>query len=158
MTNRIFKRWIKDLRSGNFIQGQGYLCQEQEDQCGTKVPKRHCCLGVLADQGVDSGDIQRRGTATGSYEYKHKNDSDDEWVTGLPTPRMMEWAGIPWRITNPEEFGSSETFNTADRLAGMNDTQNWNFKQIADWVETTLTPLVQSSPSVSPASPERIDD
>lgn len=158
MTNRIFKQWIKDLKSSNFIQGQGYLCRESEILLDSR---QHCCLGVLADQGFDSGDIQRRGTVTGAYEYKHKNDSDDEWVSGLPTPRMMEWAGIPWRIANPEEPGSSETINTADRLAGMNDNSGWNFKQIAEWVETNLTPLVQSNPVVSPASNEidpRIDD
>lgn len=39
MNQELKTRWISALRSGEYEQGQGYLCKD----------RKYCCLGVLAD-------------------------------------------------------------------------------------------------------------
>lgn len=43
MNKRIKKKWLKALRSGEYVQGKGALCQK-----GAEYDK-FCCLGVLTD-------------------------------------------------------------------------------------------------------------
>lgn len=46
----IHTKWIKDLRSGKFVQAQSTLCAYETDAYDDIIPdtKAYCCLGVLA--------------------------------------------------------------------------------------------------------------
>lgn len=47
MKKSVKEAWVEALRSGEYKQGEGYLCQ-----MGIDGAIRHCCLGVLTDMGM----------------------------------------------------------------------------------------------------------
>ncbi|HEY4832468.1 MAG TPA: hypothetical protein VIH61_07925, partial [Waddliaceae bacterium] len=49
MNKKIKKQWLKELRSGEWVQGRGKLMDNQD---------RACCLGVLCDIAVREGIIK----------------------------------------------------------------------------------------------------
>jgi hypothetical protein len=53
MNKRVKKLWLKALRSGKYVQGQGTLRR------GTKPHQKHCCLGVLSELAIADGAIKQ---------------------------------------------------------------------------------------------------
>lgn len=80
MNKAIARRWCKELRSGNWKQGQGAL----KDAAGNV-----CCLGVLCEMAVAEGVIKPPVQGNGGY-----------WDYGLAGERMTlpsevrHWAGM----------------------------------------------------------------
>ncbi len=122
--NGFQKQWIAALRSGDFQQCRGSLCQVKEDRLS------FCCLGVacemVANMDVGIRRVQKSTRITFDGEF----------------------AGLPPNVWPLLKVGSSEgTFKTpvifhapcADveisSLIGLNDSLGWTFSQIADYVE-----------------------
>lgn len=64
MTEAQFDAWVEALRSGNFEQGEGSLCDSRG---------RYCCLGVFAkinglDMDANAGDIETESRSWDPHE------------------------------------------------------------------------------------------
>ena len=115
MNAKIKARWIKALRSGEYMQGQNYLHQTDSGQ----KEHRYCCLGVLCELAVKShiippSDILYKGK--GIYFYGE--------VSGSLPSEVESWAEI-------------SSFD-ADILVEMND-EGASFKKIARYIERSKT-------------------
>lgn len=125
--------WLKDLRSGEYKKGKGYLKFVYEHKNGKKET-RYCCMGVLSEgQKVES---RLRGSPVchtdegkqlASFDYSN-HDSD------VYMPNMEWFEGL---FDERGKVFSQTIEDLADKLAGMNDG-NQSFKKIADWIERNL--------------------
>lgn len=105
---RITKKWIKALRSGKFQQGKNYLCKDD----------KYCCLGVLAV----------------------KYFGEDVFVPakghGIENIKSIE--GNISHLPNIFKNKVGLDYDTEQRLIVMNDCDNKNFNQIADYIESLI--------------------
>ena len=123
MDAAIKTQWLDDLRSGNFNKGKGVLHRVIKNEDGTE---RHefCCLGVLCEQAVAAGVLERHDVAdpdsgdTVSY-------GDDYDTTYLPLV-VRDWAGID---------SHSPVLSNGDHVAILNDEVHDEFGPIADAIE-----------------------
>jgi len=129
MNKKLKAIWLKNLRSGKFKQGNGYLKQQREDK-----EIKYCCLGVLCTTLVRNGTIKRPRQQT---EYDSNGTicawSFDDSESELSC-RLLAETGIP---------GSAQ-----DMLIKLNDgrkdddtgaiIKRKTFKQIAAWIENNL--------------------
>lgn len=116
--------WLAALRSGDYKQGQNYL----------KTRDGMCCLGVACD-------IRHKGeanywrlssgghyeTPVRSYAYPHEQDLGPEIYAALDQNVDEENAPFP----------PVRSFLAAHN-DGENGMEQWNFHQIADWIEANL--------------------
>lgn len=120
MNPKVKAKWVKALRSGEYVQGKGGLC----------IPgKKHdtfCCLGVLTDLAVRAKVTQwapdvPSGALPGQSYY---NAAD------LPDA-VAAWAGLDRTvpIINPHL-----NLNAID----ANDDRAYSFEEIADLIEANL--------------------
>jgi hypothetical protein len=125
MNPEIKAQWIADLRSGEFVQGTGYL----------NADGKLCCLGVLCEQAVKAGVVESDMSGEGTVYYDGKDNI-------LPD-QVREWAGLPGANTHDNPNNPDVTVHdTAVSLAELNDGENgWEghtFGQIADLIEAQL--------------------
>lgn len=101
-------RWLEALRGRKYIQARGYLRLSTDDN------KKHCCcLGVLCDL-VNPTEWDASSLNWGpSYQFR-----GDE---GLPDKTVLKETGL--------------TLAKARKLADLNDYGDYDFKQIADFIE-----------------------
>lgn len=101
-------KWLADLRSGQYKQGRKQLRDEYD---------QYCCLGVLCDGlGV------RWEKLVSNYGASF-SDPDGMSTAYLPED-VRELVGI--------------TVMDQARLVNLNDSDLWNFEQIAEYVEEML--------------------
>tara|TARA_R110002012_G_scaffold25715_4_gene84720 strand:- start:2258 stop:2629 length:372 start_codon:yes stop_codon:yes gene_type:complete len=116
------KKWIKALRSGDYLQVQERLYEVNEID-GTTA---YCCLGVACDLLVDDYWIGHRG-----HRGEWSIGAFKKWETStgtlnsaiLPTPEMVDSMGLDIEYVKD--------------LADLND-QGWSFAKIADKIERDL--------------------
>jgi len=122
------KKWVKALRSGEYLQGTGSLCKKDEISGGCE----YCCLGVACDILTE-----------------------DDWVN---PPHWTVWSigkheefDIPshddkkgWGYSNTSSFPSLKNLKKmgldvayAQELAELND-KGWSFEKIANKIEKDL--------------------
>lgn len=118
MDQAIKQEWVAALRSGEYVQGRGYL-RDRHD--------KFCCLGVLCEIAVKHGVIPPAAPRDDDADCQWYGDSD------IYTPEVVvEWADLPYK--NPRVTHSTEGQNT---LAGFND-DHYTFNDIADMIEADL--------------------
>lgn len=136
MNPEIKAKWIADLRSGEFQQGQRRLAKIQPDGS-----IRHCCLGVLAEQCAAAGAVSRTIS-----QY------DSVWFDGngfLLTPTVADWAGIPENMrsspsgpSDPVDIKLILPDGSEQNASLLNDGDpvfaRRTFDEIADAIERTL--------------------
>jgi hypothetical protein len=116
--------WIEALRSGDYKQGRGLLCNAKDQMC---------CLGVLYDVGVDGDWSLDKGAA---------DNGEDVW--GI-RERMHSFYGdgffyevnaseLPQTVLN--KVGLEEY--QQDQLIQLNDAEKRSFKYIARYIEKNL--------------------
>lgn len=90
MNPEIKARWLEKLRSGEYLQGTGYLKAIDDSH---KI--RYCCLGVLCEIAVEDGILHvNPGTVVSSiFSYADATNADDCNETILPDA-VAAWAGI----------------------------------------------------------------
>lgn len=125
MNPEIKAQWLEDLRSGNFRKGRGVLHRVRDASDGTKIHE-FCCLGVLCEQAVAAGVVERHGSPDNGGAYSYGADSD---ATYLPR-EVREWAGID---THSPVVMTGEY--RGDHVATLNDDHYDDFGPIADAIE-----------------------
>jgi hypothetical protein len=145
MKAEVKAQWVKDLRSGQFEQGGGWLARTDDDG---KV--RYCCLGVLCDQAVKAGVIP--APELHGWDYLYLDDERDTDKTGeafnqacsLPR-KVAEWAGLPrnddgtWPsdvIIEPADPDDAESTDLSAIEA--NDGVDLDFAEIADLIDKNV--------------------
>jgi hypothetical protein len=133
MNPEIKKAWVKALRSGEYAQSTGALCNlknvgtESRDEYAVKG---YCCLGVLTDLAVKAEVAQWERSGDGLPVQGVRETIEpgiNTVVTALLPQNVMDWAGL--EQTNPLIRGKS--------LASMND-EGKSFEEIADVIEEGL--------------------
>jgi hypothetical protein len=125
MTKRdLIVKWITALRSGKYKQGR-YILRTTDNS-------EFCCLGVACEIHPDF-------------------DLNNEWCAmySLPPEHIMQEYGIAFKQhvslinTVRGQYGLiMEQPSLASFLVHLNDNVGYDFKEIADWIECYLLPLV----------------
>lgn len=109
------KRWVDALRSGEYEQTQGRLCDEDG---------RMCCLGVLIDVTQDGNWVEDMDTSS----YDSNYTCVEGWLF------RDHDSNLPGRVR--ENLGITD--RQEQDLIIMNDEKDADFSEIADWVEANL--------------------
>lgn len=123
MKSEIKKIWIEALRSGKYKQGKSYLrSRDSSDGIDT-----YCCLGVLVDCYLQANPKDGRWAININDSVFYVAGMNSSWDTGyLPqNPKFKQWTG---ELKHKKEY----------QLVKLNDDANFNFAQIADWIEENL--------------------
>lgn len=116
MNKTIKRRWVKALRSGEYKQGYGTLCQTVDGV------DEFCVMGVFIDS-----------TVIGDWEVS-------SWQYYLPDGKFRTfWTFEGFRTIIADDFLQKAGISThlADNLTLMNDGR-YTFDQLADWIEEML--------------------
>lgn len=122
--DEIITEWTAALRSGEYEQGHGHLCNVIGDY------NYHCCLGVLCELAVKHNIIPEGVVNSCSHTKSFEGSS-----ASLPT-KVREWAGIFDELgsfDNPIERPTVSC--TVNALSGLNDS-GVSFSEIADIIES----------------------
>jgi hypothetical protein len=111
MNKQVKKKWIEELRSEKYVQGQGQLYKPNENA--------YCCLGVLCK-------IYAREKKKAITNFVYQIGPDSETLDGYvyPLPQICEWADI-----NEDE---------CRELGRKNDLEDLSFNSISDYIEKYL--------------------
>ena len=122
MNQRVKRKWIAALRSGEYKQGKGYL----------RKGDRFCCLGVLCDlyrQEMNDPVWDRTGLAT-------QNPARfSEPFAELPSAAVCDWAGLKGDFRNDPVVKAASYGSVT--LSDQND-QGYDFTTIADLIQASL--------------------
>jgi hypothetical protein len=121
MKKEIAEKWVQALRSGEYRQGRGVLCDIYDGK------RRFCCLGVLCEVAINSGlkietkEKEKYGALVMNYARSH---------IFLPESvrNFTEMHSINGEIFL-EEYGGKVS------LADLNDHKNFSFESIANVIE-----------------------
>lgn len=116
--NNNAKKWVEALRSGKYKQGQHLLRNEKDE---------FCCLGVACEVYVASNPDAHKAVLDpdDQYSYLYRDSSGQDHSATL-SDEVREWLGL----TAPD--GSY----VASSLINLNDTERYDFDQIADVIES----------------------
>lgn len=121
MNKEVKKKWLKALRSGEYDQGKGCLLTR------TSKGDKFCCLGVLCNLYAQA----HPGTGF-KDEFESYSFFDESYQ--LPI-KVRNWA----KISKSKKFDYDHYKVTAgSKLMQLNDMDNCNFNEIADWIEENL--------------------
>lgn len=112
MRAAIKRRWVAALRSGDYLQTRGTMC----DQTGAM-----CCLGVLCDVAAGPKGVWKK-RHSGAWAYFDTPGGDGHMA--VPPVSLLTDVGLPSITTTI--------------LAEMNDMDKKSFTEIADWIEENL--------------------
>lgn len=108
---KLRSKWLKALRSNNYMQGDGLLRNPCDES--------YCCLGVLAKEaGIDDSELDNIGDFTGR-EFKF------DLITKIP--KSLVQYNIKKKTRKNTKF--------CDILISMNDDGDDTFNEIADYIE-----------------------
>jgi hypothetical protein len=122
------KKWVEALRSGDYQQGGGILCKEDE----ISDDYDYCCLGVACDIFVEGDWIQHKDWdvwSIGPYEDFSMPSHGDKKNWG-----RSDTASFP-SLKILKKMGLDVAY--AQELAELND-KGWSFKKIANKIEKDL--------------------
>ena len=135
MNPEIREQWAKDLESGDYPQGRGFL----------RTDGGFCCLGVLCEQAVRAGVISRFGLDENPYTAEPAEDVSDGsasvYGTSLESPensmaylplKLIRWADLNY--ADPHVICETDEETT---LAELND-RGTSFGEIARLVREQL--------------------
>jgi hypothetical protein len=114
----IKERWIEELRSGKYRQGNGLLNDGEGN---------YCCLGVLCELAVADGVIEE------PTDLPHQRGLSYDGSNALTPQLVQEWAGLRFR-TPVVRWG--DEYDVA--VTTLND-EGVTFAEIADVLERTRT-------------------
>ena len=115
------QKWVDALRSGKYTQGRKALHKDS----------KFCCLGVACDlysKKVSGTWVKEPDGSTGFYFMVNGYSSQDH----LPTP-VKKWLGLK---TSHGFLGPDSSPGVAQSLIELNDNFRFDFKKIADVIES----------------------
>lgn len=137
MNPEVKTQWLEALRSGEFQQGTGALCE------GGK----YCCLGVLSELAVRAGVVRGYdgGTQDGAPRRAYGLDEDGADLD-YPSWEVVRWAGLASRTPKVEAAWDENDWDPeiddlrvlSIGLDELNDDRLWSFGEIADVIEDQL--------------------
>jgi hypothetical protein len=116
MNIEVKQKWVEALKSGEYIQGSEYLCNNN----------KHCCLGVLTDLYVKENNLEWN---TMTYDDDNVKSLNNE-CTVLPDC-VIEWADLPNK--NPYVFCNGKKMMIAEHNDG-----GVTFEELAQIIEEQL--------------------
>ncbi len=119
MNKAIKKKWLRALRSGEYVQGRNQLVTE-----GVNYDK-FCCLGVLVNE------TEGFGIKKNSYFFGPFASSDPDEIQ-YTCGNSFDTLSVAFR--RRVGLSADDTFVLMD----MNDIARKNFKTIANWIERNL--------------------
>ncbi len=127
---QVKQEWLAALRSGEYKQGRGFLCDEKG---------RMCCLGVVYDAAVDGQWVQ---TEARDFTKYGRQVTKSVWgvrvklvsIFGRGSIFEVEEGNLPDPIL--KRIGLTD--DDQQDLIRMNDREKRNFKYIADYIEKNL--------------------
>lgn len=130
---QIKKAWLKALRGGEYLQGDGQLRRKEESFY------TYCCLGVLCDIQAPR---RWQDDCFGKQSYTRVSEGQEGIEVGVLTnnrtiilgDHIFDNRDLP-NIKNLNAFGLDPA--AAVVLANMNDS-NKSFKVIANWIDKHL--------------------
>lgn len=142
----IITQWVKDLRSGDYLQVRGrlegnYAESAFEDPTDEQLAETEgltgfCCLGVLVQQPAALEDTGCEIDTARDYTTLINLDSTETWETSLPV-EVQEALSLTERVPSVQEF-DDEPRPLQSNLIDLNDDFGWTFPKIADLVEAFL--------------------
>jgi len=123
VNEEIKARWTARLRSGQDVQGTGYLNRNG----------RKCCLGVLCELACEAGACGRIILDTDTSTYGYGGPDDEEYAAELLPIGVREWAGLSLFSEDPVVLVDG----SRPGLADLNDGGS-TFGEIADLVDAQL--------------------
>ena len=115
--NQFIEEWQKDLRSGNYNQGEGRLCSLEEDY------SKYCCLGIACLTG------QRLG-----IEGSQWSEDTQLHASAYPGDWFLDLLGSTDPIVEYYDIGEQEA--EEESLSGLNDNHRFSFDDIADALDS----------------------
>lgn len=106
MKKKVYEQWVSALRSGDYNQTKGTLKGELPDG-----GVGYCCLGVLAE--ILGYEVEKQGIIEGSLS-EYASEGPDEVY---------------------EDFRETFEIIDVDTLIVLNDSKEYNFSEIADYIE-----------------------
>lgn len=129
MKRSIMLKWVKALESGKYRQIKGRL----KDSVGNKKCG-YCCLGVLCL-------VYAKETGNGKFNIARNDNprrfsiSDGSGHSVILPDKVRDWAGMKDSVgvlkNHIKKKYKDSSSNTAYSLTELNDTLDYNFKQIA---------------------------
>ena len=113
---QLAKKWIKALRSGKYPKAQSALVVDEENGRG------YCCLGVLCEVSK-----KQFGLEITKFKSDLAYSSSGRKYDKFPPPVVKNFL----RLGNKQEH-----------LAEMNDSENKDFTEIADYIEKEILPTL----------------
>ena len=120
MKKEIMEKWVNALRSEEYKQGQGNLCDSKN---------RFCCLGVLTELFIQE---KNKNTKNGKLKYGWEEKNGFLTFEGeelVLTNKVMKWSGMK---TNSGIIKNNSLKD--ESLAIMND-KYFSFKDLANIIE-----------------------
>lgn len=112
------RAWVEALRSGNYQQAHGLLCEID----GEGEPVGYCCLGVLCDLAAkDCAPVTRR------LNKEELRVEFDDSIGYLPQS-VRDWANL----------NSDDPTVDGKPLTHWNDSDKLSFSELADLIEEHL--------------------
>lgn len=152
----VLRRWINELRSGEYKQATGALRKTNVNAATGEKENTFCCLGVLTDMwirehpdlsgqwdfcnsGDEIADMEEEGAdtlpSTKRWHFVQNSFTDIVEEANFLPPVVMKWAGF--HTNSPIGYmGERTSGSTADNLAEYNDA-GVDFNEIADIIEST---------------------
>lgn len=120
MKPSVKQKWVKALRSGEYVQGKVFLVST------SKRGDRFCCLGVLCELHA-----KETGNA-----WEEEEDERELWYLGrekLLPPAVVTWA----RLESEDPCINDSDNDLCQLLSELNDA-GYSFKKIAKLIEKYL--------------------
>jgi len=123
MKKSVMKRWVKALRSGEYLQTKEYLASQDE-----KGNDSFCCLGVLCNIMQEE-----TGKLVVTKDLRNKYSFDNEGST-LPKS-VINWSGL-----RNSQGHFRDNYDKSQELTALND-EGKSFKEIANIIEKNYEKL-----------------
>lgn len=114
-------QWLTALRSGEYVQGSGFLHRNNT----------YCCLGVLCDLAVKAGVVTVEAPTGHDTIFRY---GDHGLGSTLPQS-VMDWSGVHGPTGDLCTIIEGPDQGDLTDLASLNDYLGYNFSQIADVIE-----------------------
>lgn len=90
----------KRLKSGDYKQGDAFLCQIPRDE-----DNLYCCLGVLSEMALEAGAVHAKEANGLRYYADHnvKYEDDYGWYSRTLAPAVIKWAGIKSNVERDDD-------------------------------------------------------
>lgn len=127
-------KWLSALRSGNFRQGVHKL-RSIPPESDPDQREAFCCLGVLCELAAR----ERVGHWEQATTTCYKMVGSDGYSQTSYLPRAVHlWATGTTNDLGPDPQTVPRPVLPQGDLTGFNDSADWTFPQIADWIEANL--------------------